>query len=765
MRIRWALVGTAVASCLVACENRPEAIFSPNTGTPDDVMEQNGYAPDAPFVQGGDTSFEDLAGGSDAAGRAKFCDEAEATAQLQQMVQAPIKPDQSVGMVPLWDGDTPKAADDLLGRPEDNKLCNPTAVFSNAFVWGPTFEIIVFFNSETRLVEGVDATLDYIGSLAGSYTRDDGSQTALTIKLKERLTVDGVELTSYADWLLPQNITAVYRMVRETFFQGDPIADNYDCVANKQCDIIYTQGNPAQPQVTLAVLRDSGVVLVFEPDGTISEVFIEQVRVAPFEVGASLTFDNLTTGVPSFGYTSATCSFGLDQQPTWMAFQDACIPPAERPRVLGRANYDVATQRDAVFVEFNGIDLGFLHDVQTNGVLGDGQEPDPTDILYHVTFTRSLNAPVAEFVPSALGLEYASRLEARLVAAIEPGVTGHFFETFAVTVSPDLSTDPEPIGELSTPAGNWIDAVITEVQDAYFALDPIEQAQIDIRVADPVFLLDPYVDTVMSAFSHTVTDDAASYKVFRTTNDHRWSIGYGHFMIGADPSRIVVQYSRNFGAITAVSIDRGYNDMDSLLSQVSDLFGAAYYELAMSQVLPQFGLFFYSIDGDGIEVTGFDRQLDTVDVNLVYPNSVLAGNPVFLSTTVPGTHIDDQSGYLRQISGERYDFIPAHQVILFGKETQLIAYVEADGTIGYIAQPRFKGPVQLCNGVDIAYGDDVRRALQDWADAVEPDVYSQCDIVFNYSENGEILNSVASLNNKVVFSTIDDRAVTASIWR
>ena len=45
------------------------------------------------------------------------------------------------------------------------------------------------------------------------------------------------------------------------------------------------------------------------------------------------------------------------------------------------------------------------------------------------------------------------------------------------------------------------------------------------------------------------------------------------------------------------------------------------------------------------------------------------------------------------------------------------------------------------------------------------DAYEDCEIVFNYSENGNVLDSVASLNNKISFVTVAGRATTAAIWR
>ena len=40
----------------------------------------------------------------------------------------------------------PQHADDLIGRPEDGKFCDPT-VYSNALTWGPLDEVIAFIRA------------------------------------------------------------------------------------------------------------------------------------------------------------------------------------------------------------------------------------------------------------------------------------------------------------------------------------------------------------------------------------------------------------------------------------------------------------------------------------------------------------------------------------------------------------------------------------------------------------------------------------------
>ena len=176
----------------------------------------------------------------------------------------------------------------------------------------------------------------------------------------------------------------------------------------------------------------------------------------------------------------------------------------------------------------------------------------------------------------------------------------------------------------------------------------------------------------------------------------------------------------------------------------------------------------WSLGKSAMTVTDYDRQLGTVDVTV---RAVLSdGSFTERELTVPGTHIDDRSGYLRQLRGERYEFVPAHMVKLYGKETVMAFFINELGEIARISQFTFKGAPLLCRGTDpvddlnIRYGDDIRRALQAWKTRVGEDTYRDCELVFNYSANGNILDEVVSLKNRVAFWTVSERASTVSIW-
>ena len=102
---RLAAVGILL---VLGCEDGPEQIFVPvdpgnvpieggGAWTADD-LDENGHPIPARRAFGAGN-----ASGGDSIGRARFCDEEEAEAQIRQMVSAPVIPDVSVGGIPLLD--------------------------------------------------------------------------------------------------------------------------------------------------------------------------------------------------------------------------------------------------------------------------------------------------------------------------------------------------------------------------------------------------------------------------------------------------------------------------------------------------------------------------------------------------------------------------------------------------------------------------------------------------------------------------------------
>lgn len=827
------------AGVFVGCEDGPNQIYTPPTGDP--VVNNGGSVTD-PWVADGEQNFGSTAGTNDNAGRARFCSERENEDLIRDIVREPIIPDVSVGGVPLRTAEgTPQHADDLIGRPEDGKFCDPT-VYSNALTWGPLDEVIAFINTETRLLESIVAYSQYLGTMDTLLpdVDDEGNAIEVPIKfeLRQRVKIGTQELDEYTSraeqanrpnaWFNYANINKMYRAIRATYF-GHTVDPGYDCLATKICNTFYASEQAQEErQGTQLYMIDSGVIISFSAEGYVEYIIIEPVRVAPFETSVQFDFkpdEAAETLSPTLVSASVPgCAIDMSQTLTWGDFKNACI--GDDPTPLDRVGYDVYTQRDAVNVVFNGVDLAFQRRVSETGVLTDGSRPDDADELVTMTFTRTLNAPVQQYVPIDLAWDYRIRLLERIRGAVtlpdkdnedepqqpggggepdppaepdapaepeamaepdppaepeamaepeavepeEPEEPSHPLLTFTFDVPESLADVPSPIEQLywEGPAGqeNWNNTVIAQVRAAYAALSDEDRAMVDPKVIEPTWIIEPFVDVVIDHFTFGKVTGPTVYKAFRNTDDRKWVIGYAHFIDGGVPYRITVQYSLNYGAVTAVTIGRGYSELDDLFvewnTELREPLGFQmprypYYAADLGTWSATVNPF--ALGGNGIEVGEWDRKLNTMQVKLRKPDGSQ------LDLTVPGDPIEDRNGYLRQIRGERYEWVPANVVRLFGREAGFIAYVEADGRIGRIGTGGFKQPMQLCPGLQIGYGDFIREKVQAFVEEAGVDAYRECEIVFNYSDNGNVLDAVASLTNRVSFVTVNGRAVQVDIWR
>ncbi len=313
---------------------------------------------------------------------------------------------------------------------------------------------------------------------------------------------------------------------------------------------------------------------------------------------------------------------------------------------------------------------------------------------------------------------------------------------------------------------NWLEIVARQIAEAYWALPPDQQAMVDPIVTEPTWVIEAFVEVVLDALTHGRTEQEHAFVTFQNTDDKNWVIGFVHVVQDGVPYRIVAQYSLSYGAVTALSMSTGYSAIDQVFNSWNQKqrprpgsgTKSPYYGIDLArQDATQNAL---ALGGDGIHVTGSSRVLSTVTADVV------DGEREAHSFEVPGTAPDDRGGYLRQIRGERYEWVRATSVQLNGKETAMLYYVdEADNLIGRVVEGRFKNQVTLCPGLTVGYGDRVREKVQAWSETAGLRAFRQCEIVFNYSANGNVLDNVVSLANRISFTISNGRAISVAVWR
>ena len=829
MRCRSLALVAALGGLLAAgCEDGPKQVFSPNTGDP---AAQNGLDHPTPYTPPGTKGFETDQTSRDDTGRGRFCTVEENEALIADLFDEPILPNDSIGKVPLWTVDNrPMPADELL---KDGKFCDPD-IYSNAFAWGPLYELVFLFDQETRLVDYVVARTQYRGKLEGTFTgtHEDGTagQIPVSVQLRKRALIDGKELDQFAArgeendkpraWVNPKNVTNIYKMVRETFFHDEPFAPDYDCVASGLCNVVYSGDN-----VTIVLLSDSGLALVFSLDGQVTEADIFPVRSAKFEQATTVALGaDPDTYAPSFDSTSRSeCKLSLPDALTYADFHTRCIGADEK--TLQRAGFSTHTQRDGSDVAFNGSTFTFKRDITTQPVFGNAERPVDSDSLVGFQISRGLTAPLAEFKPRTLALAFKARLEQRMHEAVHQAAVGggdpdaavpapdaapvavdagvavpdggviapppatpdagggaggpvHPFLAYELVVPPDLLTDaadqPAPIDQLKYHARgsdrDWITDIVADIRNRYTALTPEEKAQVDPEVIEATWIVEAYTDALLDQFSHGHTTDENALKRYLNPDDKRFSVGYANFTIGDVPYRLETDFSINYGALTAVTTSKGRTFIDDIFYKLNDrlrpapTFGhkSPFYGLDLAKKDPADNPL--SLGAAGIKVYSANLQLNTLEVDVARP--VGDRDAVdFLRMTATGLPKEQNNGFLRQIRGQRWEFKPADVVYLLGQETELVFWVEPDGRIGKIKEYDFKQPVEICPGLPIRFGDDIRKKVEEFTATQGLAARQSCDIVFNYSTNGNILNEVSSLANLVSFGTTNGRATSASVWR
>ena len=89
----------------------------------------------------------------------------------------------------------------------------------------------------------------------------------------------------------------------------------------------------------------------------------------------------------------------------------------------------------------------------------------------------------------------------------------------------------------------------------------------------------------------------------------------------------------------------------------------------------------------------------------------------------------------------------------------------AHGRIERVWAAVLRTSIELCPGLELRYGDEIMAEILDWQETVTTSEFLNCELIFNYTENGNILDSVVSLGNKTGIALDGDRVKAANVWR
>ena len=274
------------------------------------------------------------------------------------------------------------------------------------------------------------------------------------------------------------------------------------------------------------------------PDGYVTFVYAEPVRVAPFEVSSEIELGEETFDPTLRSLSKPGCLIDLDAELTWAEFRETCVTTEA---ALNRVGFDVHSQRDAVAAQFNGISLEFKRKTSENGILGDGEAPGDTDILYEMTWTLSMSADL-KLHPVVACARIPKSPNRRLRESIsDDAPDDHPLKAFVIDLPATLlaQNEPYPLDVIAVdPANgdstNWIRGIITDIVEIYQSVNARTATMVDPRISQPIYLIEPFVEVAMSQLSGGLPI-LRRLRGARSTDDLNWSIGYDHFVQTVSP--------------------------------------------------------------------------------------------------------------------------------------------------------------------------------------------------------------------------------------
>ena len=116
----------------------------------------------------------------------------------------------------------------------------------------------------------------------------------------------------------------MYGMVRETFFGDDPLPAITTASQPNLPDCVYNAQSRDHTSDSFIIFEDSGIQLGMTPDGYVTFVYAEPVRVtirgsSEIELGDE-TFDPTLRSLSKPG-----CVIDLDAELTWAEFRETCV--------------------------------------------------------------------------------------------------------------------------------------------------------------------------------------------------------------------------------------------------------------------------------------------------------------------------------------------------------------------------------------------------------------------------------------------------------
>ena len=697
----------------------------------------------------------------------QVCTYPEVSAKQAQMVNEPIIPMKGAGGLDMTGGADWKGLtiDEVQSK---DVLCQAGYYGDGVAAWGDNYELIVYFDTTTRLISDIVVTPGYMGTIAaGDYV----------LAVNEPIVKAGVKLDrgdgSDRDARTEDNMRALDRAFIKAF-RPSLDADQVDCVASGSCYIIMSGTLP------VLVFMSVGTYVVLEPlQHRIVDLELSLKR--PFRIGAgSVKVEGLQPtiyGSAAAGIPDCLVTWGTQ----WKDLREKCM--GDDPMAM--ATVQAANGYENIVVHMGGVLLYFERPGLANDeilpvtpVLDDGDtvtivsvnaeyEGDfsmpYSDILsiYKTNLDAIVRAEVPDLaadastgvdllrtpddpnLPTNVQHGYPDRLRPGGVYAVfcEPDLdkTG---KVYATCYRDSAGRYPRPlVGELSSIVALTLgDKLTPRLAEASLYVQEFERALAEHFNGKPIL-----------GDQNTMSPDAgAPDRIYATTM----------LFTGDDSYTVNAYYGGNDDRLHFLNFQSGATRMervllkDAKLPTVSDFAPSGVFTMQHLASSPRLGL------GATGKVTVDHQVLETRRALL----NVDMGDTGTVQVLAPYLAASAVSGYWLPVTGPQDRFVPADFFRLYGNTIDAGFWMlpatpgSEDREVVAIQGNAFFGDVAFC-GLQTRVG----AYASDLLSQIEAGGYS-CNLIVRKTQNREFVSSIADLDSQVVLGVANDMVTSVLAW-
>ena len=763
--MRRVLLALAVVLVAWGCD-QPDEVYQ---DLPDDFdpVTLNGHAPVATHYTGTKGFGDESQGSGTTLPTREVCTDSEVSEKQAEMVNLPIVPMKGAGGLDMTGGD------DWSGLSIDDAqspdlLCQALYYGDGVAAWGDYYELIAFFDTETRKIDDILLTPGYKGTIKAG---------AFEFEINESITKDGVPLSrgdgTSRDPRTDDNLREMDRALIRAFRPGVN-ADEIDCVEAGSCYIIVSGTLP------VLVFISVGAYVVLEPQ----QQHIVQLEVSlkrPFRIGAGRIdvsgLDIVMKGTSAAGIPNCSVTYGT----TWKHIRENCL--GDDPMAM--AQIRAANGYENIVVELGGVLVYFVRP----GLAEDEILPaEPTMEDGDTVFTLSVNAayegdfsmPYSQILTIFKdNLDAAIRAEVPSLGADEPtgveklktpddaALPADVKERYPDRLRPGgiYAAFCEPDGAdgndtydscLSHSSGRPVMPLVRTLQ---VVVAEALGNRVTPKLTDSSFYVQQFERAMIEYFNGgPISDDQINF----SPSESRPDTIYATATLLADdvPYTVNTYYSGNDDRVHFLNFQKGASRMEAVLLRDASLPTTVdprpngVFTMTHLMSSPRIGLGAKGTITVEREVPETRRALLSLKMTSTETLQVLA----------PYTPSSSVSGYWLPIEGPHDEFVQADWFSLYGGTLGagfFLAPVEPgsdEKEVVALTGSAFFGDVAFC-GFQAGIGDYADDLLAKIAEAEYP-----CQLIVRESENREFITSLSDLDSQVKLYVTNNLIEQVLVW-